>query len=320
MSAARPSPIAIARVRLAADSARAEAAAFVAALDAELVRALGDTVPAGLAERPLRWAGPMHQWLAWRALPERLPGAELVAQRLLRASRRIPPPLHPVRLRPQPGWLDPALLVLRAAVAAAVPASATAEIAPVAPVAWPTVCEAVDLVADVWPEAAIEMRLLVREIVFLSPGWLRSCTVASAFGAVFLCPRPDWTSLEVFELLLHETAHIALDVKTSMLPFLEGNTALASSPLRDDPRPLPAVLHAAFVLARVLCGLRRLARFHPGQFGDRPVRLAETFRRSLSEACQSLEATASWTTAGRHLFADIERIACDPADQGEVEP
>jgi HEXXH motif-containing protein len=165
--------------------------------------------------------------------------------------------------------------------------------------------EALALIGEAWPEAAAELHALVRAIVIVDGHGVRSSSVPAVFGAIFLCPRPVWTTLEVACLLVHECAHHSLEVKSAFLPFLENEGDTAISPLREELRPLWGVLHAAFVLVRVGHFARLVLATNRAAAHAEAVAERDDAAMKLAEAVAELERHARWTPAGQALFASI---------------
>lgn len=114
------------------------------------------------------------------------------------------------------------------------------------------------------PELAREITALVREIVLVADAQdnsSRSFDGASTFylwGAVFLNVG-DATRLDLAQQIAHEAAHLLLFGLMMGQPLTENDLEERfTSPLRQDPRPMEGVVHAAYVLARMSYALRRL--------------------------------------------------------------
>jgi HEXXH motif-containing protein len=174
---------------------------------------------------------------------------------------------------------------------------------------WSLILEALDLIKICWRDAGTECSLLIREVVLISGPWLRSATLNSTFGVIYLCPRNDWTVANYVDLIIHETGHHSLEVKSSMLEFLRNPSEFGASPLRDGHRPMYAVLHAAFVLARVVSALRRIIDKGPASLNDNLRELEIMYREKLRDACAALENCAKWTIPGEALFDEIRQTS-----------
>jgi hypothetical protein len=126
------------------------------------------------------------------------------------------------------------------------------------------VSSALTLLDDGVPELAEEIRGLVRELVLVSDGngnEPRSFDGASTFylwGAVLLNVG-DATRLDLAQQIAHEAAHLLLFGLMMGQPLTENDLEERyTSPLRQDPRPMEGVVHAAYVVARMSYALERL--------------------------------------------------------------
>jgi hypothetical protein len=158
-----------------------------------------------------------------------------------------------------------------------------------------------------WPEAWAEHNTLVQYLVFVC-GPLRSATIQSTFGAIYANVEEAGDPLRTFELLLHETAHHSLALREQFTRFMSNPDAVGAHALRPDPRPLRGVLHAAFVMCRIVEGLRRCLIVHPqgGPLDGLPVEQRRRFALdSLAEALTLLDDTAQWTDDGLALRASM---------------
>ena len=171
----------------------------------------------------------------------------------------------------------------------------------------PHVDQAVNVLARVWPEAAQEFRTLVQSIVYVDGAVFRSATVQQTFGAIYAAPLALGSVAAAFETLLHETGHHALYLRNSFAPFVLNGSALASHPLRPDPRPIFGVLHSAHVLARMATGLHRWT-LDAGAPDEAHQRRGEALK-NLSQSLDILGREAEWTTQGMDYFDDLR--ACE---------
>jgi HEXXH motif-containing protein len=107
------------------------------------------------------------------------------------------------------------------------------------------------------PSWAAEIQALVRQIVLVqpAPGTDTSFAGGSCYmlwGALFLNPQSCSDDVGTLAALSHEAAHSLLfgfTVDESLV--LNDTDELYSSPLRDDPRPMDGIFHAAYVSARM---------------------------------------------------------------------
>ncbi|WP_370950047.1 HEXXH motif-containing putative peptide modification protein [Amycolatopsis sp. cg5] len=171
----------------------------------------------------------------------------------------------------------------------------------------PHVDQAVEVLARVWPAAAQEFRTLVQSIVYVDGTVFRSATVEQTYGVIYAAPQSLGSVAAAFEMVLHETGHHALYLRNSFGPFVLNGSALASHPLRPDPRPIFGVLHSAHVLARMATGLHRWTTE-----ADAPEEAHERREQALKNLSASLDILgreAEWTAQGSDYFKDLR--ACE---------
>ncbi|MET8615581.1 MULTISPECIES: aKG-HExxH-type peptide beta-hydroxylase [Streptomyces] len=155
----------------------------------------------------------------------------------------------------------------------------------------------------VWPEAALEMDLLIRVIVHVQGGAFRSATLRPTFGAIYLGSSSIASTPAAFEALLHETGHHALYLRNFFATLVTNGDLMISHPLRPDPRPVSGAVHAAHVLARMAHGLARWAA-EPTAPAEVATRRDDALRR-LRGTIEALEPAAEWTDDGRRYFDDL---------------
>jgi len=128
------------------------------------------------------------------------------------------------------------------------------------------VSSALSLLDEGVPELAQEIRGIVREIVLVTDVAShetepRSFDGASTFylwGTIFLNVG-NATRLDLAQAIVHEAAHLLLFGLMTGQPLTDNDMAERyASPLRQDPRPMEGVVHAAYVLARMSYALERL--------------------------------------------------------------
>lgn len=173
-----------------------------------------------------------------------------------------------------------------------------------------TISRVFSLLKEVWASAYQDVRAFCRIVVPLSSSDSPRASVANALVPLMVGVSIDADGLlDTAEFLIHETAHIKLDLLTRRALLLENDDqALYRHPWRHDPRPLIGVLYAAhaFVPVAELYG-RAL------DSGCRSTRVRDTYllrRSEVEQALEQLARHARWTEAGRALFKDL-RTAFD---------
>jgi HEXXH motif-containing protein len=163
--------------------------------------------------------------------------------------------------------------------------------------------EALRRLAAAWPEAAAETRILTSGIVYLSGGGFRSATPRRFPGAMLIGVGCVTSVEAACEMLLHETGHAVLYLKSAADRYVENGAEPVHHPLRTELRPVYGALHAAFAMYRVAHGLRAL-----GECGhsspEQEARRAEN-RSNLDATLRTLRQHARWTPRGRRLSASL---------------
>jgi len=262
-----------------------------------------------VATRPPKWLSPQHFWIARQGeeRPIEISIGSLIGQ--LRRIRIEPrPPLHLAQLGD--GYVRASIELIerdlertakeRCFLTPLEEAEANKYV--------PVFQCALDLIGASWPSAKTELDVYVREVVLLSGRWFRSSSISSAFGAVFLLPRCEWNAVHYADLLLHECAHHALSVKESLVRFLDNPDEYATGSLRDDARPMRSLMHALFVLARVLFGLRSIALIAPVNLAPTAQQLFQEYENHFDRTRRVIEENARPTKYGMMLLDDVDQL------------
>jgi hypothetical protein len=331
----RSSGLATWRIDLSAS--RREALAFHESLNHRLGAQLRDVAAARhdravaakidhlLKSGKFRWSTPAHAWFSFRIFETQNFNDRQFeeAVRLLEraASKSVAPSLSCEASRTRPPWARDAVKLMEKNMSAYFGcACRLAFTGSRLPLFQPKVFAALDLIAKAWPDAAAEIDGLVRDVVILRGKSLESSSVVGTFGALYLCPGPQWLPAFYFESLLHETAHLSFSLKAASGDFLLNPHVQVRSPFRQDLRPLARVLEAAFVLARGTHGLARLL-----ETGECP-READTrrffvrWREKFGQALIVLFESARWTSAGERLFRSLRNCYSELPSPLEILP
>lgn len=119
---------------------------------------------------------------------------------------------------------------------------------------------AMDALDECDPYTALEYRILVTDTVVITSRYINAGTSFRAFGYVLLQELGvrAWTTY--LEEMVHEAAHLYLYLLWTQDPIVAGDdNPKYRSPLRTESRPMSAVFHAMFVLARTVRMLRVVA-------------------------------------------------------------
>ncbi|MDR5759737.1 aKG-HExxH-type peptide beta-hydroxylase [Caballeronia sp. LZ035] len=182
------------------------------------------------------------------------------------------------------------------------------------------------------PHLADEISSLVSVVQLMPQSFsAEAASSLSAFGTVLVRPPMDTpetsTHFFYFDRIVHESAHIYLNMLMTFDPLLTNGAALAASPARQTLRPLKGVLHAHFVFFRLLHAYRHAPDAIRRTEASCPPR-AEMDRMSLSALPLSfaareavyldkfiqgdaiLRSSAAFTPCGQRLFDAMTETLC----------
>jgi HEXXH motif-containing protein len=173
------------------------------------------------------------------------------------------------------------------------------------------------LLKEVDPLSCDELLVLVGDIFIMCSSKLNAGTSFPAFGCVYLTAlRSDQNWTAYLEHLVHEAAHhylFALWSQAPILAFEPSDTYL--SPLRTEPRPVSAIFHQMFVLARVIRTKRLFeatGRFDSDLASMRTQyqndRSPGSFEEKFQMAAEVIEAHAKLTALGESVFRSAREL------------
>jgi hypothetical protein len=166
-----------------------------------------------------------------------------------------------------------------------------------------------DLLDRSAPELAGEIRLFGQELVFAthSPGAeaFGGATSLYLWGAMFINPTTHASRLAMAQALTHEAAHSLLFGMTMGGRMVENpDSERYASPLREDSRPMDGVVHATYVLARLLHCFDRLLKSDCLNSLERNeiLQTREAGLRRYREGVRTTQMHARFTELGRLAF------------------
>lgn len=159
------------------------------------------------------------------------------------------------------------------------------------------------------PALADEVDTLGHEIVLATgrgPRGFGGAATVFLWGAVVLNPERVPDPITLVEGLAHECAHALLfGLTTGADLTTNGAAERYSSPLRPDPRPIEGIVHATYVLARMVYALDQL-RGVAGLGAAERASIEAKLARNLADYAAGLatvEAHARFTPEGAEIFA-----------------
>ena len=138
------------------------------------------------------------------------------------------------------------------------PFDAAAPPAEVLPLFARTAWEVLEILERLDPDCAAEIRSVVSDVVIVKSQNVNAGSSFRAFGYIVLRElEPDRAWTTYLESIVHEAAHLYLYLLWTHDPIIENEgEGLFRSPVRPGGRPLSAIFHAMFVLARTIRTIR----------------------------------------------------------------
>lgn len=163
------------------------------------------------------------------------------------------------------------------------------------------------IIAQLEPAMWHEIEIYVSYIKLFLGKALESVTSPRYFGAIYLrLPSQEEDPISYYiSTVLHETAHLHLFAMMSGDKLvLNAENELFASPLRKDKRPMTGILHATFVLSRMIRFFRKyVARF---EVGETTLNMLQKSEHLFSEGIETIRQNARLTEAGTSLFNSLE--------------
>jgi hypothetical protein len=247
---------------------------------------------------------PEHAWLLYRGCSDEVPTNAIVAAAELLEHSCDSLPLRWMSLAHSSPWVYYGLSIIKQDLEVFQPKAAPQLV--LVPDCSAVEC-ALSLIEESSPHVAEVIRTAISAIVFARGDGLLSASTPMTFGAIYLGVRPTWTTVDCVDLLVHETAHHELVMRSAFVRFLRNPFDVVQSPLRPDRRPLEAVLHAVFVLSRVVDVLKVLANLQDASIRDQAVHKLSSYVIAFDEGILTLRHSAEWTRAGAFLFEQLSR-------------
>jgi len=162
--------------------------------------------------------------------------------------------------------------------------------------------KAIDVCSQLDPELGWLIKEFVRKIVICESSDLIGCSLQGYPGIIFMAPTSDWDVYMYADTIIHELSHQELYIRQLVDPIFSRSEVLFN-PIRDQPRPAIAVVHAAFVLFRVVYYLRKLNEI--GDTSPSLTKLLEINYSILKDSLSILTHCSCLTDSGKLLIDKI---------------
>lgn len=170
-----------------------------------------------------------------------------------------------------------------------------------------------DLLAETAPALLDEIDTVGHEIVLATscePLAFGGAATVFLWGAVILNPARVPDRVTLVESLAHEAAHALLFGLTLGVDLTTNDPSERyGSPLRSDLRPIEGIVHATYVLARMIYALDAIGASRRLTAGERELieRKVDHNLKSYAVGLQTVEAHARFTPAGAAIFDACRR-------------
>ncbi len=156
-----------------------------------------------------------------------------------------------------------------------------------------------------WPEGAFCVESLIKCIILVDSESFWSSSIPIYQGAIIVAPQMSWNLAHYIETLVHESAHLELNIRRMLDPLITNSKEIAYSSLRKSNRPLLGILHAAFVLIRTTRALDLLQPHHLGEEFTSCTDMKRDFSTNLRDSLHVLKTAAQFTPLGAQLFQNM---------------
>lgn len=167
--------------------------------------------------------------------------------------------------------------------------------------------QAETIISELEPAMWHEIEIYVSHIKLFLGKALESVTSPRYFGAIYLrLPSQEEDPIAYYiSTVLHETAHLHLFAMMSGDKLvLNTENELFASPLRKDKRPMTGILHATFVLSRMIRFFRKYVACF--EVGEATLNMLLKSENLFSEGIETIRQNARLTEAGTSLFNSLE--------------
>jgi len=156
-----------------------------------------------------------------------------------------------------------------------------------------------------WPEAAFCINTLIKCIILVDSESFWSSSIPIYQGAIIVAPQVHWHLAHYIETLIHESAHLELNIRRMLDPLITNPREIAYSSFRKSNRPLLGILHAAFVLIRTTRALDLLQLYILEHNFPGYTEMKRDFSTHLQDSLHVLKKTAQFTPIGDQLFKNM---------------
>lgn len=164
-----------------------------------------------------------------------------------------------------------------------------------------------DLIAALDPAMGEELMTFVTNVYLFRGRTVVGLTSPRFHGAMFLSAAPGSDDPTYYvEHLVHEGSHMRLNTLIAFDPLVRnGDVAAFQAPIRQDKRPMLGVLHATFVLFRIVRVLSHCAEHAGASEHDQWIAAAATAHARFEKGLRVVKEHADLTDWGRRLVSSM---------------
>lgn len=186
-----------------------------------------------------------------------------------------------------------------------------------------TIYEALEVIDQHAPELYEEIKFVVNEVRIFRSNYLRAGTNFNTLGLIYVGEKSSDDNVSRYiEHVVHEAAHNLLYAHWTTDPIFVNHTdELYYTPFRKDKRPLSAIYHAMFVLARTIYVFDRIWRSDQQAIDFSKIKTnyneqgnSTPFKVKFSQTADVIYQNAELTEIGRSILD----ASCDMVNSAQV--
>lgn len=170
---------------------------------------------------------------------------------------------------------------------------------------------ALDIIKISAPSLYTEIEFIINEIRIFSSGNIRAGSNFNTLGLIYISQQIEKDDVSRYvEHITHEAAHNLLYAHWTTDPLFNNHSdQLYYTPFRNDRRPLSAIFHAMFVLARTIYVFDQVHRHSPHSLNFENIKTnynergnSASFKTKFSQTVRVISKNAKLTVYGKEIY------------------
>lgn len=170
---------------------------------------------------------------------------------------------------------------------------------------------AIDIIKTAAPSLYDEIEFIIEEIRIFSSGNIRAGSNFNTLGLIYISQQEETDDVSRYiEHVTHESAHNLLYAHWTIDPIFNNHSEqLYYTPFRNDKRPLSAIFHAMFVLARTVYIFDQIHRSSPHSLNFKNIKTnynergnPASFRTKFLQTASIISKNAKLTIYGQEIY------------------